>query len=60
MPEIEEMEYVPIGEEAKTDRFRGLRLLLKRIFLLLLCPTDEWPPSGEFPNDEEEEEVIEF
>lgn len=55
MPEIEEMEWIPIGEELLKDRFRGLRKLLERIFWLLRCDPDYYP----FP-DEEEEEVIEF
>ena len=56
MPEIEEMEWIPIGEELLADRFRGLRKLLERIFWLLRCDPEYFPAFEE----DGEEEVIEF
>ncbi len=54
MPEIEEMEWIPIADEVLKDRFRGLRLFLTRVFWLLRCDPEY------FPSFEDEEDVIEF
>lgn len=56
MPEIEEMEWIPICEELLVDRFRGLRAFLIRLYWRIRCDPYYYP----FPDDDEEEEVIEF
>jgi hypothetical protein len=36
MPDRQEMEYVPVKLEARTERSRGLRFILERVLLWLL------------------------
>ena len=59
MPEKREMEYVPVGMEAKQSRLSGLRVFFKRLLQLLVCPCDCHLSEGE-DSDAAEEEVIEF
>ena len=59
MPEKREMEYVPVGMEAKRSRLSGLRLFFERLLQLLVCPCDCHLWEGA-ESDEAKETVIEF
>ena len=60
MPEKQEMEYVPVGFEARTRRSRRLRVFLERMLLRLLHHSCVCPLCHRLRENEAQEKVIEF
>jgi len=60
MPEKQEMEYVPVGFEAGTNRSRGLRFILERLLLRLLRHSCVCSLCLRLRGNEAQEKVIEF
>jgi len=60
MPDKREMEYVPVGIEARTNRSRGLRIILERLLLRLLRHSCVCPLCFRLRGNEAQEKVIEF
>ena len=60
MPEKREMEYVPVGIEARTNRSRGLRFVLERLLLRLFRHSCVCPLCFRLRGNAAQEKVIEF
>jgi hypothetical protein len=60
MPEKNEMEYVPVGNEARRNRSRGLRYILERMLLRLFRHSCVCPFCFRMRKNREQEKVIEF
>jgi len=60
MPEKNEMEYVPVGNEARRNRSRGLHYILERMLLRLFRHSCVCPFCFRVRKNREQEKVIEF